>query len=46
MKGPTINDFSAPIGIDWADKKHDICAVDPSTGEQQYSVISSQPRAR
>jgi hypothetical protein len=47
MKGPTINDFSALIGIDWADKRHDICAVDPSTGEQQYSIIiSSQPRAR
>ena len=25
MKEPTINDFSALIGIDWADKKHDIC---------------------
>ncbi|WP_281170609.1 hypothetical protein [Psychromonas arctica] len=25
MKGYNVDDFAALIGIDWADKKHDIC---------------------
>jgi len=27
MKEPVINDFAAVIGVDWADKKHDICEI-------------------
>ncbi len=25
MKASIVNDFAALIGIDWADKKHDVC---------------------
>ena len=44
MKDFAITDFSALIGIDWADKKHDICEVAQATGDQQYSVIKSTPQ--
>ncbi len=45
MKESTINDFSALIGIDWADKKHDICEMPAATSDYQFSVISSKPQA-
>lgn len=45
MKEPTINDFSVFIGIDWADKKHDICEMPAGTNDYQFSVISSKPQA-
>jgi len=45
MKASTIDDFSALIGIDWADKKHDICELKVGTKDYQYSVILSNPKA-
>lgn len=43
MKDYTVNDFSALIGIDWADQKHDVCEMAVGSGEYHSSVISSQP---
>jgi Transposase len=37
--------YAAYIGIDWADRKHDICLYDPMTQQFEYSVIGSQPEA-
>lgn len=37
--------FAALIGIDWSDRKHDICLVDTATGSQELSVISHTPEA-
>jgi transposase len=37
--------YAAYIGIDWADRKHDICLYDPITQKFEYSVIGSQPEA-
>jgi transposase len=37
--------FAALIGIDWSDRKHDICLVDTQTGAQELSVISHTPEA-
>ena len=37
--------YAAYIGIDWADRKHDIHLYDCTTGEAEESVISSQPAA-
>lgn len=37
-------DFVAYIGIDWADRKHDICLYDVATQEREYSVIGAQPQ--
>jgi len=45
MKEPIVSDFSVLIGIDWADKKHDVCEVVTGTQKMQFSVISSKPDA-
>jgi transposase len=37
--------FAALIGIDWADKKHDICEYSQSTKRYSFSIISSKPEA-
>lgn len=45
MKAFNVSDFSALIGIDWADRKHDICEVNQQTNKQSLTIISSQPKA-
>jgi transposase len=45
MKVHKVRDFAALIGIDWADKKHDICEVAVGSNKPQYSVISSRPES-
>lgn len=45
MKAFEVSDFSALIGIDWADRKHDICEVNLQTNKRQLSIISSKPTA-
>jgi hypothetical protein len=37
--------YAAYIGIDCADRKHDICLYDPITQKFEYSVIGAQPEA-
>jgi hypothetical protein len=44
MKAFNVSDFTALIGIDWADRKHDICEVNCQTNTQHLSVILSQPK--
>ena len=43
MKDPKPTDFAALIGIDWADKKHDICELAVGTADYLYSVIPNTP---
>jgi transposase len=43
MKDFSVDDFAAIVGIDWADKKHDICELPAETRDYQWSVISSKP---
>lgn len=38
------NPFVAYIGIDWADRKHDICLQDAASQTQEFSVIGAQPQ--
>jgi len=45
MKAFTTDDFSAFIGIDWADKKHDVCEFPANTNEDQFSVLPNKPQA-
>ena len=45
MKDFHPDDFAALIGIDWADKKHDICEQPAGNKPRCLSVISSQPQA-
>lgn len=39
-----INLFAAHIGLDWADKKHDVC-VQFNNGERVFHVIEHTPEA-
>ena len=43
MKDSKPSDFAALIGIDWADKKHDICELTKGSSQHQYSVIPNTP---
>lgn len=43
MKDLSVNQFAAVIGIDWADKKHDICILPAGSQAYQWSVVSSKP---
>jgi len=45
MKEPIVNDFVALVGIDWADKKHDVCELPYDTKKYKYSVISCKPES-
>lgn len=38
-----MSDFAAYIGIDWADKKHDICLVEAATGHKESRVLKHTP---
>lgn len=40
----TINQYSAHVGLDWADKKHDVC-VQLKNGERSLHVIEHTPEA-
>ena len=37
--------YVAYLGIDWADKKHDLCLVDAVTGKQTKQVLAHTPQA-
>lgn len=39
-----LDQFAALIGIDWADKKHDICLLDNASQEVEYAVITHNPK--
>jgi transposase len=43
MEHPT--ELAALVGIDWSDKKHDVCLVDTATGAQELSIIKQTPEA-
>jgi transposase len=45
MKDFNPKDFAALIGIDWADKKHDICELPTVHPVFSFSVISSKPES-
>jgi len=45
MKEPTITDFAALIGIDWADKKHDVCENPAGSSVFEDSIISNKPES-
>lgn len=40
-----MTQFAAYLGIDWADKKHDLCLVDTATGKQTKQVLPHTPQA-
>jgi len=38
------SEFAAYIGIDWADRKHDVCLQVPGTSPPEASVLEHRPR--
>ena len=45
MKALCLNNYSAIVGIDWADKKHDLCELSLDDHAYHHSTISSRPEA-
>lgn len=40
-----MNEYAAYLGIDWADRKHDLCLLDASTGQKTRLVLKHTPEA-
>ena len=40
-----MNQYAACLGIDWADKKHDLCLFDTATGKKTSLVLPHTPQA-
>ena len=40
-----MNEYAAYLGIDWADKKHDLCLLDVATGKKTQLVLRHTPEA-
>lgn len=36
--------FAALVGIDWSDKKHDVCLVDLTTGKREQFIVKHSPQ--
>lgn len=45
MNHKSKDDFAALVGIDWADKKHDICLQPAGSDKQEFSVLPHKPEA-
>jgi len=46
MTEKTSSAFAAWVGIDWSDRKHDICLQVAETGEREFLVLEHRPEAR
>jgi len=40
-----MTDFAALVGIDWSDRKHDICLIDVTSSRREPSVLPHSPQA-
>lgn len=45
MSASKSQEFAAIIGIDWADRKHDICEISTLSRKPKFTVISSNPKS-
>ena len=45
MKDSSQQHYAANIGIDWADRKHDICEIPAHSNTPTYSVINHTPNS-
>jgi transposase len=39
-----MTEFAALLGIDWSDKKHDLCLIDSATGKREASTLPHSPQ--
>ena len=40
-----MKQYAACLGIDWADKKHDLCLLDTASGQKTCLVLPHTPQA-
>lgn len=45
MNNQQLHRFAAFIGIDWADRKHDVCIATPGNDRREFLVLEHSPRA-
>jgi transposase len=45
MNVPTDTEFAAFVGIDWADRKHDVCVQAAGSSRRESSVLAHRPEA-
>ena len=45
MKAQLDNEFAAFVGIDWADRKHDLCLQVAHTEQREFAVLAHRPDA-
>ena len=39
-----MTDFAALLGIDWADRKHDLCLIETATGRREAFILPHSPQ--
>ena len=37
-------EYAALVGIDWSDRKHDVCLIDLSSGRREASILPHCPK--
>jgi transposase len=45
MNAPSTTEFAAFVGIDWADRKHDVCLLAAGSSTREFSVLVHRPEA-
>lgn len=45
MDALTATQFAAFVGIDWADRKHDVCLLPAGSSKAEFSVLPHRPEA-
>jgi transposase len=45
MNTPSDTEFAAFLGIDWADRKHDVCLLAAGCNRREFSVLPHRPEA-
>ena len=45
MNAPSTTEFAAFVGIDWADRKHDVCLLAAGSSTREFSVLLHRPEA-
>ena len=45
MTDKKMSEFAALVGMDWADRKHDICLQPGADGKREFRVLEHRPEA-
>jgi transposase len=40
-----MTEYAALLGIDWSDRKHDLCLIDTASGRREASILPHSPQA-